>query len=84
MPSNGSEGEYFYAQWCARCVREPYARDENAKGRCPILTRAQLDRDAPEWIKDDDGANPRCTKFVPLGQRVHKRKRPPEAQGSLL
>lgn len=63
-PSNGTEGEFFYAEWCARCQREAGAR------KCGIIFAAMTyDEDDPEypkeWVCDADSypGNPRCTAF---------------------
>lgn len=60
-PSNGTEGMDFMEQFCVRCKKD---EDE----RCPILGRTMAYQvDEPEypveWIRDDDGRNPRCTAF---------------------
>ncbi len=62
-PSNGSEGDYFMADWCARCTKDTVAVP------CPILGASfcyQIGDPLypPEWIVDDDGlSNARCTAF---------------------
>lgn len=67
-PSNGSEGDYFIADWCARCLKYR-TDDERDESECDILTRSFWydlgDKEYPtEWIVDDDGlSNPRCTAF---------------------
>lgn len=58
-PSNGTEGELFYEEFCAKCVR-----DQNED--CPIYTATMVfgvdDPQYPkEWIEDEAG--PRCTAF---------------------
>lgn len=60
-PSNGTEGEFFYCDWCAKCARE------NEDDHCEILTRSMVfsigDDEYPvEWVEDEDG--PRCTAFL--------------------
>lgn len=67
MPSNSSEGEWFEANYCARCVhdkafREAWADDSipDVEG-CEIIARAQRGDQPPEWIEDEHG--PRCTAF---------------------
>lgn len=59
-PSNGSEGEWFMAHWCARCVKDTPSKP------CRIITLTMAlgldDKGYPrEWVEDDDG--PRCTAF---------------------
>ena len=58
-PSNGSEGEWFIAEFCCNCRRD-------ANEDCPILADTFCyDVDDPaypsEWIADEEG--PRCTAF---------------------
>ena len=64
-PSNGDHGEWFMGQFCFQCKRDD---DEHEDYPCEILGRVLgLDIDDPdyptEWIKDEDGSNPRCTAF---------------------
>ena len=69
-PSNGTEGDAFYAQWCQRCERERAYREsryDDPDLACPIVTRAMAlkitNPDYPrEWISDEAG--PRCTAFT--------------------
>ncbi len=69
-PSNGTEGESFYAQWCQRCERERAYREsgyDDPDLACPIVTSAMAlkitNPDYPrEWIKDADG--PHCSAFT--------------------
>jgi hypothetical protein len=69
-PSNGTEGEEFECQWCARCTHDATFREDPDSGDgCPIISAAQIfnpgDEEYPkEWIEDDDGSNPRCTAFT--------------------
>lgn len=75
-PSNGSEGECFMAQWCARCAKDAafQADPENADGCQIIAATMALDEDdpnyPPEWVEDDvdypADSNPRCTAFEAL------------------
>jgi len=67
-PSNGTDGEIFYANWCEGCAKDAKYR-ETGKGGCQIIVGAMLydigDPDyPPEWIQDEHG--PRCTAFVPV------------------
>lgn len=62
-PSNGTEGDMFYAQNCARCIR-----GSNEDELCTIYGNAMFndigDADYPsEWRYDDAGC-PECTAFV--------------------
>ena len=77
QPSNGSEGEYFHAKWCACCARD---KDMNgtcaAEGRdpgdddwCQILGASFRDEGAKEWVFDAKGI-PTCTAFVPMDQPI--------------
>lgn len=62
-PSNGTEGDCFYAQWCRHCIHD----DPATQKLCDILGRTyfltETDPDYPrEWIYGEDG-NPCCTAF---------------------
>ena len=67
QPSNGSEGIDFtetYCMNCTHCDPDPYGEKQ-----CDILCRSMVyninDPEYPrEWVKDDDGRNPRCTAWV--------------------
>lgn len=65
-PSNGTEGELFYENWCADCRRDAaYRRDEGDS--CDIVACAMAfnigDPDYPkEWVIGADG-QPKCTAF---------------------
>ncbi len=69
-PSNGTEGECFYENWCLHCSRDAAFRDDPDSGDgCPIVASTYVfeinDPLYPkEWIEDDDGSNPRCTAFT--------------------
>jgi len=65
-PSNGTEGMWFDSQWCEHCARDAAWRENVNNDPCEILNLTfALDINHPEypkeWIKDDDGGNPRCT-----------------------
>lgn len=71
-PSNGTEGDFFEADFCRKCEYEARARLRDADSGCKILTFVlALDIDHPrypkEWVMDPDGSNPRCTKFRKAG-----------------
>ncbi len=56
-PSNGTEGAYFQEAQCGSCVKHPTCK-------IPSQTMRHKEDDAEypkEWVKDDDGSNPRCT-----------------------
>lgn len=66
-PSNGTEGDWFEAQWCNRCDLQ----GNDAQGWCSIHTHVLAlsidDKGYPaEWISDADGQHPRCTAFMSL------------------
>lgn len=63
-PSNGTEGEIFYAHWCAHCHREQGARNCRIFGRSMAFNVG--DPGYPkEWVRDagDWPGNPRCTAY---------------------
>lgn len=64
-PSNGTEGEQFFAHFCDRCERE--SEDE-----CLIMTKSfvyliEHPEYPTEWIEDEKG--PRCTAFEERGAK---------------
>lgn len=74
-PSNGTEGEDFYARNCARCLGERDYRESGYDAGelgCKILTASYAygidDPNYPkEWVRDEgpwELSNPRCTAFV--------------------
>lgn len=68
-PSNGTEGEMFYADWCGKCQGDAAHReDPESNTGCDILLRSYAfdahDPEYPEeWTYDDNGS-PCCTAFV--------------------
>lgn len=79
-PSNGTEGDCFFAAWCCKCARDKAMRegcdvdecDDNE--RCDILTATMCfnieDAEYPkEWQYGRDG-QPICTAFVPAGEAI--------------
>jgi hypothetical protein len=65
-PSNGTEGEFFHAEFCYRCAR--YGDPDGPIEPCRIQLNAMVHHtDEPEypkeWVEDSDGSNPRCTAF---------------------
>lgn len=84
-PSNGTEGEIFYDNWCVRCHREAGA------SKCRIYGRSMMynigDKGYPkEWIRDVGPwpGNPRCTAFEEphpiVRHRTIKDKRQPSLE----
>jgi len=78
-PSNGAEGDWFMSRWCENCqrdrsIREGIPADQCEQDElCDIIVRTFIhDIEEPEypveWIRDDNG--PRCTAFVPVGEKV--------------
>lgn len=79
-PSNGTEGELFFAAWCCNCQRDKAMRegvdfdecDDNEK--CSIIGDTMAyDVDDPkypkEWIIDARGHGC-CTAFVEAGKEI--------------
>lgn len=79
-PSNGTEGDCFFAAWCRRCARDAAMRegadidqcDDNE--RCEIIGNSMAfdigDPEYPvEWQYGKDG-QPCCTAFVHAGDPV--------------
>lgn len=52
MPSNGTEGMMFEAEFCDRCKND----DEDNQKFCPIHTKALAGEKPKEWIYGPDGA----------------------------
>ncbi|WP_278983242.1 hypothetical protein [Sphingobium yanoikuyae] len=68
-PSNGTEGEIFMSQWCAKCTLDRGRREGDAFDGCEIIDLTMAyDIDDPSypdaWVRDDDGT-PHCLKFAP-------------------
>jgi len=79
-PSNGTEGECFFAAWCCKCQRDKALReganidDCDDTERCDIIANTfAYDLEDPEypaeWQYGKDG-QPCCTAFVPAGDAV--------------
>lgn len=83
QPSNGTAGDRFYHDWCAKCIFEqPYIRDERHEG-CDVFLRSLAhtisDPEYPEeWT--DRGGQPHCTKF----QRYHEELTKLDAEGNVV
>lgn len=71
QPSNGTEGEIFWSEWCCRCSKDKSMRegvdieecDDNEI--CRILG-ASFQGKAKEWVYGADG-QPMCTAFHEFG-----------------
>ena len=60
-PSNGTEGAYFQEAQCGSCAKHPTCKIPRQ-----TMRHKQDDAEYPkEWVKDDDGSNPRCTAHEP-------------------
>lgn len=71
-PSNGTEGEYFRAQTCYRCVKDHdwHGPDQDGGDSCPILMSAIAgefsypnELGPPEWSYDDERGRYECAGF---------------------
>ena len=93
-PSNGTEGEFFYDDWCARCERERAFRGGDTAAGCPIFTATLVlaadDPDYPrEWVyglrvPGEALPWPCCTAFVPEGAPVSEGAIPDARQAELV
>ncbi len=50
-PSNGTEGDIFWSNWCARCIKN---------SGCSIWGGAMAGKSPKQWVRDPD---PKCTSF---------------------
>jgi hypothetical protein len=77
MPSNGTEGEIFWSEWCSHCERDKvmngtvWEEDAGDGDLCQILS-ASFAGEATEWVYGADG-QPTCSAFVPCGEPVRDR-----------
>lgn len=55
MPSNGTEGDIFFDNYCYKCYKEK---------QCTILTNSLMGKRPKQWIYDENN-NPTCTSFNP-------------------
>lgn len=80
QPSNGTEGECFFDNWCRQCARDRSMRegdnvddcDDNEVCKIIADTMAYSPEDPeypPQWQYGKDG-QPCCTAFVPAGQEI--------------
>ena len=60
-PSNGTEGEIFWSNWCARCIK---------KSNCSIWLGAMAGNRPKQWVRDPD---PKCTSFQDHRKQVSYR-----------
>ena len=71
QPSNGTEGEVFWSEWCRKCSRDSAMRadadldDCDDNEQCEILD-ASFRGEAKEWLFGTDG-QPICTAFHEFG-----------------
>lgn len=79
-PSNGTEGECFFAAWCCKCQRDKAMREGADIDECDDNERCDIIADTfayevedPEypaaWQYGKDG-QPCCTQFVPAGDQI--------------
>ena len=74
LPSNGTEGEFFFDDWCRKCARDRSMRDGDPvedcddDELCDIIARA-FRGEVDEWIYGPDD-EPMCTAFVPAGEPI--------------
>ena len=84
QPSNGTEGECFFAAWCSKCQRDKSMRegcdfDECDENECCniIANTMAFSVDDPEypveWQYGEDG-QPCCTAFVPAGETIPEQR----------
>lgn len=68
MPSNGTEGQLFIADWCERCLYNNRAEvDREVEIGCPILDnsfRTDYGKGPSQWVHGEDGWGS-CTMFDP-------------------
>lgn len=79
QPSNGSEGEGFFAEWCRQCARDKSMREgENLdecddSEICPIIAKTLAykvtDAEYPAQWCYVNGV-PTCTAFLPAGSPI--------------
>jgi len=69
-PSNGMEGDIFFAGWCSKCWFDRITRlgEERWDEGCPLIANSMAynigDPEYPkEWKYQDDTGEPTCTKF---------------------
>lgn len=70
-PSNGTEGDYFTAQWCKKCEKHYQHEEYGLSCRLQIYENSMIfdvDEDGypGEWIVGEDGLE-KCTAYVGPG-----------------
>lgn len=74
-PSNSSEGQHFYSQWCDQCTCENIKPEADENKECQIFTDSLLGQ-VPEWVYKY--GTPTCTAFkkrrssVPSAERTRR------------
>ena len=53
IPSNGTEGMIFMAEFCDKCYK---------RHSCTILTKSLIGQQPKQWVYDDED-KPTCTSF---------------------
>ncbi len=80
QPSNGTEGDAFFRDWCCKCQRDKSMRDGDDFDECddnelcPIIAdtfayKVSDEKYPKEWTYGKYGA-PCCTAFVPAGDSI--------------
>ena len=67
VPGNGTEGSWFEARWCNRCVRDQSYDEETGANGCDILADALCNLEPVQW-RQDGPEGPRCTAFEDVGR----------------
>lgn len=78
-PSNGTEGDIFFANWCHQCARDKAMSEGKDYDECTDdemckIIGASMSYDItdaeypPEWIRKD--GIPTCTAFVKAGESI--------------
>ena len=89
QPGSGTEGCIFMDRFCDRCVHDAAYQDNPESGEgCSLIVNAMAydigDEKYPkEWIEDDDGDNPRCTKFELSTPELRQLKNAKETMAAL-
>lgn len=80
QPSNGTEGDCFFASWCCQCTRDKTMSEGKSFDDCgddeicliigDTMAYSPSDPEYPsEWQYGKDG-QPCCTAFVPAGEPI--------------
>jgi hypothetical protein len=64
-PGNGTEGDYFRAQNCDRCVRDHAWHNDEVDGAesCTIMLDALIGHSPPQWSHDTATGESWCSEF---------------------